>query len=497
MNDNPGETPNPLNAGQGTASAPQPSPTQPTQPAQPTQTIQDVQPASPAPATTPVADVDGGPLVESLDPTGRPMQKAAEATEAPKKKKKVGLIVGIVIAAVVLIGGGVAAALIMMNMNKTDAVTAAMNKLMSGDGPENVVADGTIDILPNDANSPISRVSIALNSGIILGSNINTSSAVVTIVDSSDNNYSMEFNEVYAANGDLYLKLDGVTAALEDLEKLVASQSYPLENPYLLEDCATDDTDCIELRDTKCAEDENGEMVCDVADITNVTDVEGIDIDEDLMSDSALFDGDLLSVVETIDGEWIKISTEEMGLLTDGLTSQSSFSCISNLVNDINKNSNSAIELYNKYPFYSSTNENLVVTSKNNPIYKLEIDADNFANFVNSINNSILSSDIYTCLNLDDNVSITSEDVADIIKQLPEMYVEVDANYNFTRFYANTETEEGAEVIMDFSFTYPSNINVSEPLEYVDFMDVMQEIMLSMFDLPTAEIDEETVVVGE
>lgn len=491
MNDNPGDTPNPLNPGQDIKPSPQPSPAQPAQPTQPTQTIQDVQPASPAPATAPVADVDGGPLVESLDPTGRPMQKAAETTEAPKKKKKVGLIVGIIIAAVVLIGGGIAAALIIMNMNKTDAVSAAMNKLMSGDGPENVVADGTIDILPNDANSPFSRVSIALNSGVIMGSNINTSSAVVTIVDSSNNNYSVEFDEVYAANGDLYLKVDGATAMLEDLQNLIISQSYPLEDPYILEDCATDDTDCIELRDTKCAEDENGAMVCDVVD------VEEIDANEDLISGGDLLSGGLLDVIETIDGEWIKISTEDMGLLTDGLTSQSNFSCISNLVNDINKNSNSAIELYNKYPFYSSTSENLVVASKNNPIYKLVINADNFANFVNSINNSVLSSDIYTCLNLDDNVSMTSEDIAEIVKQLPEMYVEIDANNNFTRFYTKTETEEGAEVIIDLSFTYPSNINVSEPVEYVDFMDIMQEIMLSMFDLPTAEIDEETVVVGE
>ena len=224
--------------------------------------------------------------------------------------------------------------------------------------------------------------------------------------------------------------------------------------------------------------------------------MEDVAIDEGLMNDDLFGDG-ILDIIETVDGEWIKISTEDMGLLTDGLTSQSNFSCISSLVNDINKNSNSAIELYNKYPFYSSTNENLVVASKNNPIYKLEVNADNFANFVNSIDNSVLSGDIYTCLNLNDNVSITSEDAAEVVKQLPEMYVEVDANYNFTRFYTKTETEEGAEVIIDLSFTYPSNINVSEPVEYVDFMDVMQEIMLSMFDLPTAEIDEETVVVGE
>ncbi len=453
MNENPGETPNPLNPSQGPAPTPQPA-------VAPTPNTTAPQP----PVTQTIADPDGGPLVESLDPTGRPMQKAAENIEAPKKKKKTGLIVGIIIAAVALIGAGVAAAIVLLNMNKVDAVSMAINKLMRGEAPGNVMIDGTIDILPNDANSPISRVGVTLHSGLIMGSNINTSTAVLTFESRDGTEQSAEFNEVYAANGDLYFKVDGANSLIEGLV-----------TPPLL-DYSLEETDNLEQIETE----EIVEIVPGESQITG---------DEDILS------GGLIQIFDSIDGEWIRISTEEMGMLTDGITTNSNFSCISNLVNEINKNSNSAVELYNKYPFYTSTNENLPVTSKNNPIYKLNIDAENFANFVNSISNSIVSEDIYTCLNLEDNVSITTEDIQEVLKQMPEAYVEVDADYNFTRLYAKTETEEGAEILIDLSFSYPSNINVSEPNEYVDFSEIIQEIMLSMFDLPDAQIDEETVLI--
>ncbi len=473
MNDNPGETPNPLNPNQEPVATPQPE--QPTN-VSPASNVLQAEPSSqPTQVEASVQPATGG-VVESLDPTGRTMETAPGA-EVPQKKKKTGLIVGIVIAVVVLIGGIVALILVLMNMSKTDAVAQAMNKLMSGNAPSNVAIDGTIDILPNDANSPISRVSITLDSDMIVSSNINTSTAVVTIATANDESYSVEFDEVYASSGDLYFKIDGASALLS--------------NPDFLEllsgGFTSTDIDCMA-----------GEEDCIVLETDNLIEIEDTEIDvEDEILDYTLIGDGLSGIIELIDGEWIRISTEEMGLLSDGIVSESEFSCVSNLVNDINKNSNSAAELYNKYPFFTSTNENLVVSSKNDPIYKLEIDAENFANFVNAMNNSSLSEDLYACLNWDNNVSITTEDAEEMINELPAMYVEIDANYNFTRLYTKTETEEGAEVIIDLSFTYPANVNVPEPLEYVDFSEVIQEIMQSMFDLESFEVEETPVEISE
>ena len=486
MNENPG--PNPLAPNQSTGGAPQP--VQPMQPAQATQPTQPMQATQPATETASV-------MVESLDPEGRPMEQVVPAPEQPKKKT--GLIVGIIIAAVVLICGIVAAVVVMMNMNnKPDAVGAAITKLMSSEAPTNVAIDGTIDILPNSNDLPISRVSITLESGLAFGPNINTAAAVVTLVDNDGNDYSMEFNEVYASNGDLYLKIEGATAALEDsglLDMLYEAAS--------VQDCSTDsygETYCV---DTLLAEpiDCSDAEGCEADVLTWDDDLvygEEIDIDEPYGSSlgmlGAMSDG-ILDIIETVDGIWIRVSTEDMGFLTDGITSNSTISCVTSLVNDINTNSNSAIELYNKYPFYTSASEGIVVASKGNPIYKLGIDSKNFANFVNSINNAELTNDLYGCLGWNGNVAITEEDVTEVAATLPEMYVEVDTNDNFTRFYAKSEVAGGAETIVDLTFSYPTNINVSEPVEYTDLSDIIQEIMTSMFTLPEdVVVEEETTV---
>ena len=430
-------------------------------------------------SVSPNPTINSNVMVESLDPSGRPMEKVPDTIPEPPQKKKTGLIISVIVAAIVVICGIVAAVVVAMNLGgKEDAVAMAMSKLMSGDAPSNVAIDGTIDILPNSADLPISRVSITLDSSLMMGSNINTSAAIVTLATEDGQNYSVEFDEVYAANGDLYFKIDGALAALEDSGLLeLMTDAEPTTN---------------------CIGDESGLTNCAYTDVVDCTGDEDCVVEEEIVSPSgSSLSSGILSIVEIVDGEWIRVSTEELGTMTDGNMLNSNFSCVSDLVNDINTNSNSAIELYNKYPFYGSVSENLTVSSKANPIYKLVLDENNFTNYVNSINNAILTNDLYSCLGWEGNVNITTEDAAKMAASLPDMYVEVDDNYNFTRFYSQTEIESGAEILIDLSFTYPTNVNVSEPVEYVDFADVVQAIMMSMFDFSDVEVDENYVVIDE
>lgn len=161
MNENSGETPNPLNSG-GTMPTANPTPT-PSPVATPTPT------AATTPATAPAPSPVQTTQVESLDPDGRPMEKVEETgTTSGEPKKKTGLIVGIIIAAVVLIGGIVAAVMLLPNLNKGDAVATAMQKLMNGQAPGNVAIDGSINILVNQEGTPIKRVNVALDSELLL-----------------------------------------------------------------------------------------------------------------------------------------------------------------------------------------------------------------------------------------------------------------------------------------------------------------------------------------
>ena len=103
-----------------------------------------------------------------------------------KSAKKTGLIVGLIILLVALIGGGVAAAILIANGSSNDPVAMAMQKIMSGETPPNVAIDGDINILSNDPDASIKRVNIDLDSDIVVGSMINTSSAVLSFTDKND-----------------------------------------------------------------------------------------------------------------------------------------------------------------------------------------------------------------------------------------------------------------------------------------------------------------------
>lgn len=481
MNENPGETPNPLNpnpspnpvAGPAPASTPTPAPSPAQQPVPPTQPVPPVAPVNPVTSATPVEPV------QPISPTDRPMEKAAPVEVEPKKKKT-GLIAGIIAAIAVLLIGGIAVAVAMMTLNKTDPVIAAMNKIMTGNAPANVAIDGDIDIAINDDSSPISNVKIALNSKMVASSAINNSVANMTATVRNVGDFNIEFDEVYAGNGDLYFKIDGATSAIEGSGIL-----------YLLNlaNQMPDVVDCGE--DAVCQTTEIEELACTEGEECSLTEIDDTELNvldggqNMLDSDTISYFASLIDVVEVIDGEWLKISVNELNMLSGGMAADSNISCITNLVSDINTNSNSAAELYSKYPFISSTSENVQLASKNYPVYQVTIDSENFANFVSSIQNSEMTANLYSCLGWTDNVGVSTDDVAEIVSEMPKIYAEVDGDNNFTRLYLVSDLNDGeAMVTTDLSFSYPTNVNVTEPEEYQDFSNVIQKIMSSIYNLP-------------
>lgn len=467
MNENPGETPNPLNPMPETGASPEPVNSPSRTGSAGVAPAEDNATTNQTPTGTAVGAFTEAVQVESLDPMGRPMEKAAPQTEAPKKKSKVGLIVCLVILIVALIGGGIAAAVVLMNKNKPDAVAMAMEKLMSGEAPENVAIDGTIDILLNDKDSPVSRINVNLDSDIIVGSAINTSSVVLTMTTRYGQDYSVKFDEVYAANGDLYFKIDGAMAAIEDSGILdLIQNSADVELNADAEELDADTEGTVEVVDS----------------VETIVDTAYVDV--------------LAQAIEVIDGEWLKISTDELAQLSSDIMTDSPTTCIMNMVGDLNKNSNTTVQLYNKYPFINSTTEGVMIASKENPVYRVSINSENFAQFVNSMQNAGLTDDLYTCLGWKGNTSVSEEDAAEVVNELPKAYVEVNGNNEFSRLYVESELNDGAmSVVADLGLNYPRNVNVMEPVEYTDFSEVIQKIMSGMFSI--SEDAAETVIVAE
>lgn len=456
MNDNPDATQNPVANTPASSSQPAGTP--------PSNTVQ-ISPAAPG---------------------FRPMEQALPPEEQPKQPKKKGWVIAVAAIATLLIIGGIVAAIMIPILTKKDAVATAMAKIMGGDAPANVAIDGDIDIAVNSKYSPITNLKISLNSGLMPSSMINNSVAKVTASVRSVGDFTVEFDEIYASDGDLYFKIDGATSALEDskilyLLNLTGNISEPI-------DCGEDEQcQSEELKITECKDGEE----CETLDVKEseslVLDQGGQNmLDEDTLS----YIASMVDAIELIDGEWLRISTDDLGKIASNGLEDSDMSCVVDLVSSINSNSNSAMDLYAKYPFIKSTTEGVEIASKQYPVYKVSIDSADFANFVNSIRNSVLSQKVYSCLNLEDNVWMDKSDVESALSGIPPVYVEIDKDNNFTRLYLQSDINDGeATVTMDLNFSYPANINVPEPLEYTDFSDFIQEFSTSIYDI---DIDNES-----
>lgn len=511
MNENSGMTPNPLNPNPAGSTPPyrpapqaggaQPAFKQPMRSPRPIQQVGSRRPGmGQAPASaqpvgdpgmasgnTPAdAEASMNNMIESLDPTGRPMEQAPVFVDKPKKKT--GLIVAFAIFALLLIGGGIAAAVILLTSGG-DAVSKAMNKIMAGNAPANVAVDGLVEFRSNDENSPVESIKIDLNSGIMRSSMANTSSAVVTLSIEDMEDLSFNFDEVYADSGDLYLKLEGITDVLNNPKLAQILGGGSLQNTVPVDcvdgdgttDCATvieEETTEIVEPETNCIDDETGMTNC----VTTEPSVVSGDMTESLSS--------ILGIVEGVDGHWLKISADEMGLITSsGELPTSSVSCITNLVKDLNTGSSSAAEAYDNNPFVTSTTENITLNKKKDPLYKLGVDSEKFASFVNSLDNSALASDVYSCFGLQNNASMTASDVQQIVNSFPEIYAEVNSDYNFSRLYLERDSEEAnMTVLIDLSFTYPESVNINAPNDYQDFSTVLQTLFTGIYDMPGGDV---------
>ena len=491
MNENPEGTPNPLNPNPrpmggprvtnspgttnnpGVARNPRPVITTPPQP-RPNPTPQPQPVSQLQPVVEPQPVVETQPVVNP-DPLDRPMEKAPEQPAEPKKKKT-GLIVAVLIYLLIAIGCGVAAILLNLNLGG-DPVAKAISRLMSGN-TSNLLVNGDVDIQFGDPSAMVSKASVDFNAKLVANSMINSLDAAVKVTpQNSSKDLAFNVSETYSESGDLYLKVDGITNVLEDF----LSNDGSLTTEPVIE---------IEL--------EEGEEV-------EVVGIETDDIDEDVDDVDADTTEDIndvfMDLAESLDGEWIRLSAEDVKSFTGNTVENNALSCIMDLAKNVNANSNSAAEIYNRNPFVTSSTENMRVTSRRDPIYKLGVDSEKFTNYLNAIQNTELLNNLYTCLDWNNNLMVTTEDVAEIVETMPEIYVEINNDYVFTRLYlyyevAGTEVDCDTSInieeesyidcdpslntkptvmTVDLTFDYPTDINISEPVEYKNFSEIMQE----------------------
>lgn len=424
MNEKPGETSNPLNqapAG-GTSAAP----------------------ALDANPSEPVINA------QAADPMARPMEQAATTTEKPAPKKKTGLIVGIIVALALVIGGVVAAVVLLGANRGGDPVARAIAKIMQGEAPENIAVNGSIEFETNTSSSLITGVRIDIDSKMITKSLINTSKAKLTLATLNNDKIELDITETYAADGDLFFKVDGLADAIEDY--IEVNIDY-YEKEY------------------------------------------GVSVSKDELASSFEFVDD---IVDLVDGEWLRVSTDEIEQLSKMSSDYTTSSeCVTEFAIDSKNNANMLTELYSRNPFITSTTEGVTLASNGNgPVYKVTLDSAKFAGFFNDFQSTDAMKELLDC-NGQTATNVSEEDAESVIKQLPPVYVEVDNDDNFTRLYFKADYGEEIDCYCDESedcdcpdgnsvtfttdltFSFPDNVDVVEVTDYTDLTEVIEKIFRS------------------
>ena len=444
MNENPEGTPNPLNPNPGET----PTGAEPVTPVEQPATVD-----QPVPTEHPVEESTSSfDTMQPEQPTPEPMAGASQASVDPlpssepvhdsssvvvdKPKKKTGLIVAIILF-IVAIAGGVAAALIVLNPfgAKKDAVATAISKLINGETPKLVKMDGAIDMSSNNSSSPLSSLSLKLD----FSGNTTSNNASVDITATLEGDTELSFRvDERMLEKNLYIRLSNISEALNNYMPMTDTKH-----------CADyeDETDCIETPTT-------------------------LDIENPVTA--------TLNLLRIIDNEWIQIPTSYLNsgssswMVGGGVQAQ----CLVDMSEKLNDGSEIA-EIYNNNQFVGYTTDGLKVAQKNNTLYKLTFDAEKLAGFMNSVNDSEFAKELYSCMGARvTGTEITAEQASTVVDALPEVYVEINGDYYFTRLYMTmADSESNSNMKVDLSISYPESLEVSEPEQYIDLNEAISKLL--------------------
>lgn len=468
--------------------------------------------------------------ITSASPMSRPMTKAAQTTPVMKKKSNKPLIIGLACGAGVLLIGAVVAVLVAMS-NQPDPVAEAMKKLVSTGLPEYVEVSGDINIQGDDDTALVSHKKVALQSSLNPSTLTNETHVTVTMGGKTMEDTTFQVDEIYAGAKDLYFKFDGVDTAIDDYfyAKEVAAKNQHTEGDKWLEEqedeCVDEEGEvvaCSDLEDEEATDESDGST--DETDADTVEAGGSVTIEEEELTYNDMLLQIVMAMSQVANGQWVQMNldeqaelseqaetnTEELEITDEGeieatnLTSEqmitelvanpdniidliagSRTSCTVNLFGTLRNNLSTVTEYYRSNPFLGGTRREVTLASTSYPVYRLVFDQDNYDAFVTNLQNKGLLADYLKC------AGETMSDVMTLPSRLPAIYTEVDSELNFTRFYFATDAN-GQTMNVNIALSYPTNINVKQPVEYTGFWDVLQKALSGEGLEEGATVEEDT-----
>lgn len=510
MNENPEGTPNPLNQGMT-----EPAVGNPARPAMETLDSTPVEHAVPGMAAqTPTerpmtmeqtvieqTTIEPRPAVnepQSIQPVAQPATPAqpAELEFEPKdsivepRNKKSKKPIAAILAAILLlvaVGCGVAAIIILKPFSrKEDAVPAAMSKLMGG-APSLTKIDGEITMTTDSQSSAASSLQIVFEAGINSKSNESYVDATINAKLQYFGDFTFSANEIHNSDGNLYLKLGGIAKALQSYYTDVESDQADTKP---VNECGTGDY--------------NVNCIGDLSETTNCT-VANEDGTTNCMTVEALDYGlsGVLGIIGVIDDEWIMIPDSEFSNITDLLGDNGVTQCLIGAAGTLSEYGSDFTSLYNSHPFINYSTDNITVAKKENTIYRLTFDTSELTAFINAMGNSGFQNELNACMNaLAVNTAMTEGNLETILAEVPEIYVEIDDENNFTRVYMTktisytngnqnisdtSEDSYSVALTADLSFSYPDSIAINEPTYYIEFNELLSRVLNQFYGVDVTE----------
>lgn len=429
MNDNHEDTPNPLN--------PKPA----TQATDASHSVNVTSSRPKMPQTTSFQPIKTEPQNASVQPVAVSPQTTGTTPEAIVTEvkadrrilKRKGLIIGGIIAVFLAVGCGVVAALLLLNA-PNDPVAMAAEKFINDGYKQNAAIDGKIDITLQNDIYPYSNLKIDLKAQMVGGTAVNSANATITATErKTGKSVSVVLDEVYPDGEDLYFRLSGTTEAINTLNNI-----NQIEEPEPVIDCDTDE-----------------ESGC-------VIDDDSIEVESGVSK----------SISET-DGVWIRITKEEIKQMMGDMNMGDVAKCAVSYIRDVRSSMNEIAIMYQQNPFLVSTTEDVTIARRATPVRRIAIDKTNFTNFVDSAKESTAVKNFFGCMGTSTD-GLDADGLVRAMSKLPSFYVEVNDQYQFTRFYFTYSSDTGS-ITTDLNFSYPGNVNIVKPEEYKDFSTLVKQ----------------------
>ncbi len=475
MNENPGGTPSPLNENPAPQPVAGPAP-QPEQPVPPVAPVPPVEPATPAqPASVDMAAALGttpAGATATVDSTTAPADQTAAGGEKKPATKKIALFaaIGLFVAAIVC---AVIAVIVANPFKQDDRVPQAISKLLSGDAPKNIEAQGKIIVNTDSEDTNLRALTIDLDAKFATAYRTNTAEATVSALFADETELSFGAQEIMVADGDVYLNINSLSDSLSSDE-------------------AGGET--VEAGEENCEADENGETNCEVVEVDVTTcDGDACEVVEGDAAGDTGYLGELIDYFGLVDDTWIRIPANIAEAPEDetGIFNNES-QCLVNAISNLPNYSNSLTESYKANQFIEYSTENLGIAQVANNLYRLSFNEEKLTNFINEMTSSAFMNELLACTGDEaTNTKVSVDDVKEVFSGFPTIYVEIDENYNFTRVVFEAKLEEQAsEITADFNLTYPDVITINEPTEYIDLNEFLTELFGNLYDVTTDDTTE-------